>query len=175
MPGLCSFRQGLASPARVHVLLQQRVCSRVLLMQSKQLVDCLLRNQLSPTDLVPEIAPRFSGPCRFFEQIFDTRYTPLLWRGVASSCLFSFAGPLYVPVGANAFCSPHRQATRFEGIEAMKAPGRPRVPVRKNESFRLLRLYFLHAPERNLGIAAVFIGGVDRAQPRRILRVIERH
>ena len=68
LSGLCSFRQGLASPARVHVLLQQRVCSRVLRLQSKQLVDCLLRNQLSPTDLVPEFAPRFSGPCRFFEQ-----------------------------------------------------------------------------------------------------------
>src|SRR5215469_16818644 len=68
LSGLCNFRQGLASPARVHVLLQQRVRSRVLRLQSKQLVDCLLRNQLSPTDLVPEIAPRFSGPCRFFEQ-----------------------------------------------------------------------------------------------------------
>src|SRR5215471_17657438 len=65
---LCSFRQGLASRARVHVLLQQRVRSRVLRPQSKQLVDCLLWNELSPTDLGLECAPRFSGPCRFFEQ-----------------------------------------------------------------------------------------------------------
>ena len=65
---LCSFRQGLASLARVHVVLQQRVRSRVLRPQSKQLVNCLLWNQLSPTDLGLECAPRFSGPCRFFEQ-----------------------------------------------------------------------------------------------------------
>src|SRR6516165_8630479 len=65
---LCSFRQGLASRARMHVLLQQRVRSRVLRPQSKQLVNCLLWNQLSPTDLGLECAPRFSGPCRCFEQ-----------------------------------------------------------------------------------------------------------
>ena len=50
------------------MLLQERVRSRVLRLQSKQLVDSLLWNQLSPTDLGPEVAPRFSGPCRFFEQ-----------------------------------------------------------------------------------------------------------
>ena len=79
------------------MLLQQRVRSRVPRLQSKQLVDCLLRNQLSPTDLVPEIAPRFSGPCRFFEQslILATHHYcggELLRHG------FSFADPVCVPI-----------------------------------------------------------------------------
>ena len=62
------FSAGARIAARMHVLLQQRVRSRVLRPQSKQLVNCLLWNQLSPTDLGLECAPRFSGPCRFFEQ-----------------------------------------------------------------------------------------------------------
>src|SRR5215470_5751631 len=117
---LCSFRQGLASRARMHVLLQQRVRSRVLRLQSKQLVDCLLWNQLSPTDLGPEFSPRFSGPCRFFEQslILATHHYcggELLRHGFSPSqtpYAFQFGACISVAAPVNhEFCASCAQTT----------------------------------------------------------------
>jgi len=37
-------------------------------------------------------------PLPILRAVFDTRYTPLLWRGVASPWLFSFADPVCVSI-----------------------------------------------------------------------------
>ena len=140
---LCSFRQGLASRASVHVLLQQRVRSRVLRPQSKQLVNCLLWNQLSPTDLGLECAPRFSGPCRCFEQslILATYYYSvgeLLRHDFSPSltpCAFLF-GFLHF--------SGRIGKSRVLRILSRDNLFRERSPSTQKRTFRVSRLYFLH-------------------------------
>src|SRR5215831_18288328 len=147
---LCSFRQRLASRARMHVLLQQRVRPRVLRPQSNQLVDCLLWNQLSPTDLGLECAPRFSGPCRFFEQslILATHHYSggeLLRHGFSPSLL--------------------RRAFLLGFVHFSCRTGKSRVlrilspddlfmgtrPSTQKRTFRVSRLYFLHRCPREAG------------------------
>ena len=151
---LCSFRQGLASPARVHVLLQQRVRSRVPRLQSKQLVDCLLPNQLSPTDLVPEFAPRFSGPCRFFEQslILATHHYcggELLRHDFSPSLLRRafLLGFLHF--------SCRTGKSRVQRILSPDSLFMGTSPSTQKRTFRVSHLYFLHRCPREAGGAGI--------------------
>ena len=153
LSGLCSFRQGLASPARVHVLLQQRVRSRILRLQSKQLVDCLLRNQLSPTDLVPEIAPRFSGPCRFFEQslILATHH---YWGGELLRHGFS---PSQTPYAFQFGCLHFGCRTGKSRVLCILSPDvlvMEKGSSRQKRTFRVSLLYFLHRCSRRQEVRA---------------------
>jgi len=154
LSGLCSFRQGLASPARVHVLLQQRVRSRVLRLQSKQLVDCLLRNQLSPTDLVSEIAPRFPGPCRFFEQslILATHHC------CGGDVLRHGFSPSLTPYAFQFWCLHFRYRIGKSRVPRILSPDDLFVetsPSTQKRSFQVSRLYFLHRCPREAGGAGI--------------------
>jgi len=151
---LCSFRQGLASRARVHVLLQQRVRSRVLRPQSKQLVNCLLWNQLSPTDLGLECAPRFSGPCRFFEQslILATHHYcggELLRHNFSPSLLRRafLLGFLHF--------SCRTGKSRVQRILSPDNLFMGTSPSTQKRTFRVSRLYFLHRCPREAGGAGI--------------------
>ena len=95
-------------------------------------------------------------PFPILRAIFDTRYTPLLGRGVASSWLFSFAG---APVRSYFGCLHFICRTGKSRVLRILSPDDLSMETRpstQKRTFRVSRLYFLHRCPRE-------------AAPRRIL------
>src|SRR5215469_11086587 len=93
-------------------------------------------------------------PLPILRAIFDTRYTPLLWRGGASSWLFSFADPVCVSFGCLHF-SCRIGKSRVPRILSPDDLFVETSPSTQKRSFQVSRLYFLHRCLREAGGAGI--------------------